>query len=199
MVFKRILVPHDGSKPSEKAVEKAIELSKMLEDSHVILLHVIPELVIPPMIDRPIRSYKTGEVTTMGECYKEMVEEMSDNALKMLEKWGLQCKKDGISAETIASVGTPGDVILDQAKKQNIDVIVMGSTGLRGLSKLRALGSVARRGRMSCSLNTINKIVENYLFLFFAKIIFLLLKACLGRRIFLSLIYPGPRQGLTFL
>jgi nucleotide-binding universal stress UspA family protein len=105
--FKRILVPHDGSKPSEKAVEKAIELSKMSKDSHIILLHVVPGLVIPHMIDRPMRSYKTGEVTTLGEIYLEMVEEMSDNAIKMLEKWKLKYQTAGISAETRSSVGSP--------------------------------------------------------------------------------------------
>jgi nucleotide-binding universal stress UspA family protein len=143
--FGRILVPHDGSIPSQKAVEKAIELSKMSKDSHIIFLHVIPELVIPPMIDRPIRSRKTGEITTMGECYQEMVEEMTDSALKMLERWKVQCETDGISVETKSAIGSPGDVILNEAKKENVEVIVMGSTGLRGISKIRALGSVARR------------------------------------------------------
>ncbi len=145
MSFKRILVPHDGSKPSEKALEKAIELSKMSKDSHIIILHVIPELVIPPMIDRPMRSYKTGEVITLGKIYQEMVEEMSDNASKMLEKWKLKCQSAGISAQTRSSFGSPSEVILNHVKKENIDVIVMGSTGLKGLSKIRALGSVARR------------------------------------------------------
>jgi len=58
------------AKPSQKVVEKAIELTKMSQDSHIILLHVVPELVIPPMIDRPMSSCKTGKITTMGECYQ---------------------------------------------------------------------------------------------------------------------------------
>ncbi|MDQ5869669.1 MAG: universal stress protein [Thermoproteota archaeon] len=44
MGFRRILVPHDGSKPSDKAIDSAIELAKMSKDSHIILLHVIPSI-----------------------------------------------------------------------------------------------------------------------------------------------------------
>ncbi len=59
MGFRRILVPHDGSKPSDKAIDIAIELSKMSKDSNIILLHVIPEMQIPLVFERPIRSHKT--------------------------------------------------------------------------------------------------------------------------------------------
>jgi nucleotide-binding universal stress UspA family protein len=40
--------------------------------------------------------------------------------------------------------GHPSDKILEFAEKHHIDLIVMGSTGLSGFSKLKALGSVAR-------------------------------------------------------
>ena len=46
MEFRKILVPHDGSKTSDKAVDAAIEFAKMSKDSHIILLHVIPEMQI---------------------------------------------------------------------------------------------------------------------------------------------------------
>ncbi|MGA8842052.1 MAG: universal stress protein, partial [Nitrososphaeraceae archaeon] len=75
MEFRRILVPHDGSKPSDKAIDSAIELAKMSNNSHIILLHVIPEMEIPPVLERPIRSRKTGETTTTTEYWKELYED----------------------------------------------------------------------------------------------------------------------------
>ena len=145
MGFRRILVPHDGSKPSDKAIDSAIELAKMSKDSHIILLHVIPEMQIPMVFERPIRSSKTGETTTTTEYWLELYEEIKSSALKMLEKWKLKCETAGISAETRSAVGDPSDVIMKHAEKDNVDIVVMGTTGLRGISKIRALGSVARR------------------------------------------------------
>jgi len=145
MAFKKILVPHDGSKPSDNAVDSAIELAKMSKDSHIILLHVISEMQIPLVFERPIRSHKTGETTTTTEYWLELYEEIKSSALKMLEKWKLKCETAGISAETRSVVGYPSDVIMKHAEKDNVDIVVMGTTGLRGISKIRALGSVARR------------------------------------------------------
>ena len=131
-------------KPSDKAIDIAIELSKMSKDSNIILLHVIPEMQIPLVFERPIRSHKTGETTTTTEYWQELFEEIKTSALKMLEARKLKCETAGISAATRSVVGYPSDVILREAEKDNVDIIVMGTTGLRGISKIKALGSVAR-------------------------------------------------------
>lgn len=144
MGFRKILVPHDGSKPSDKAIDIAIELAKMPKDPHIILLHVIPELQIPLVFERPIRSHKTGETTTTTKYWQEVFEKIKSSVTKMLEKRQLKCETAGISAETRSVVGYPSDAILREAEKDNVDIIVMGTTGLRGISKIKALGSVAR-------------------------------------------------------
>jgi nucleotide-binding universal stress UspA family protein len=42
-------------------------------------------------------------------------------------------------------IGNPAQVIIDIAnKKQKVDLIIMGSTGLKGILKVRVLGSVSR-------------------------------------------------------
>jgi nucleotide-binding universal stress UspA family protein len=42
-------------------------------------------------------------------------------------------------------IGNPAQVIIDIANnKQKVDLIIMGSTGLKGISKVRVLGSVSR-------------------------------------------------------
>ena len=67
MGFEGIPYHIDGSKPSDKAIDSAIELVKMSKNPHIILLHVIPEMEIPPVLERPIRSRKTGETTNTTE------------------------------------------------------------------------------------------------------------------------------------
>jgi nucleotide-binding universal stress UspA family protein len=44
------------------------------------------------------------------------------------------------------SIGNPAEVIIDiPNNKEKIDLVVMGSTGLKGIYKIRVLGSVSRQ------------------------------------------------------
>ena len=47
MVFKTILVPYDGSDMSDKALDKAVEIAKLVNNSKIIIIHVIPEIPTP--------------------------------------------------------------------------------------------------------------------------------------------------------
>lgn len=145
MKFKKLLVPFDGSKASSNAVLSAIELATLSPESHVILLHVVPELQIPLIFERPIHSRRTGEITTTTEYWKEIYQDLKAAALKTLEDSKAKFVSAGISVEARTELGNPSDVIIKHAEHDNVDLIVMGSTGLRGISKIRALGSVSRR------------------------------------------------------
>ena len=167
MLFKKILVPYDGSKPSDRALEQAIELAKLVKsnskdtsndnDVHIILLYVCQEILVPAMIERPMRSPKTGEVTTVSELIKDLNEEVRTNMSKMLnEKKHKYAVKDDVIIETISLAGEgggpPADKRVDFANNQKVDLIVIGNVGLSGLSKVKALGSVSRSvsERASC-------------------------------------------------
>ncbi len=56
MLFKKILVPYDNSKASQDALEKAIELTKLTDTSRLYILHVVPELPLLYLFDRPVRT-----------------------------------------------------------------------------------------------------------------------------------------------
>ncbi|MCJ7600724.1 MAG: universal stress protein, partial [Desulfobulbaceae bacterium] len=53
-------------------------------------------------------------------------------------------KDAGVSGKDITSVGKPADVIIESAKKENAEMIVVASTGKHGIKKV-ALGSVTSR------------------------------------------------------
>jgi nucleotide-binding universal stress UspA family protein len=61
----------------------------------------------------------------------------------MKRKKSVRAKK-GIKAQTKIVVRRPADQILKFAEKEKIDLIVIGSTRLKGLARVRALGSVSR-------------------------------------------------------
>jgi nucleotide-binding universal stress UspA family protein len=50
-----------------------------------------------------------------------------------------------VKIRTVVLVGRPEDKIVEFANRQNVDLIVMGSRGLKGISRfIRGLGSVSR-------------------------------------------------------
>lgn len=159
MVFHKILVPYDSSAASNKALSNAFEIAKMSEESErirkhggvisIILLHVIPEIPVPPsFIGSPLRrlSEKTGERITIREYLKEVYQEMKASAIKMLDQKTREymINIENIKVQPKVTIGLPADKIMDMATEENVDLIVIGTTGLKGVSKIKALGSVAR-------------------------------------------------------
>jgi nucleotide-binding universal stress UspA family protein len=144
-VYKKILVPYDGSEPSDKALDHAVNIAKMSGKSEVILLYVIAEFPTYHFIERPARSIKTGEKTTVSQYLKEVYELMEESANYVLDK-----KKEDIKKTTGLEIGTKlltghiSNSIIDFAAKEKVDLIVIGNVGRSGMSKLRSLGSVSR-------------------------------------------------------
>jgi len=71
---------------------------------------------------------------------------MKASAIKMLEQ---RTGKHTINITNVkmkpeVSIGLPADKILEMVVEENEDLIIMGTTGLTGVSKIKALGSVAR-------------------------------------------------------
>jgi nucleotide-binding universal stress UspA family protein len=107
------------------------------------------------MIERPMRSPKTGGVTTVSELIKDLNEEVRTSMSKMLdEKKHKYAVNDDVIIEATSLVEgrPPADSIVDFANDQKVDLIVIGNVGLSGLSKVKALGSVSRSvsERASC-------------------------------------------------
>ena len=70
---------------------------------------------------------------------------MKADTEKMLKNAIKKCESKGISASFVIEEGDVASKILDFEKKKKITLIVIGSHGLHGISKLKTLGSVSRR------------------------------------------------------
>lgn len=134
--MKKILVAHDGSQSSEKALKKAFEIAKKFHSS-VTVLSVVPELYL-------------GELMEMDRA--RIVETLADEAGKTMAKVRKR-KKEIKSLKTIIRQGNPAEEILSAAEKFKADMIVTGSHGRRGAQKF-LLGSVSSKivDHASCSV-----------------------------------------------
>ena len=112
------------------------------------MLHVVPEIYVPPTLfdrDVNIKSKVTGERLTSQRYLKEYYHEMKSKAKKMLEtKKSKEIEPANIMIRTYVTYGYPSDKILEFSNKHQVNLIVIGSIGLTGFSRIKALGSVAR-------------------------------------------------------
>lgn len=140
MTYKTILVPHDGSKAADKALSHAIQLAR-LSNAKIVIVNVVTEILYPNYI-----SFRGAAVNVKSakDLAKEIYYEMKQVAQKLLDAKKKQCEDNGVSVETTVSYGNVSGSILDLIKSKNADLVVMGTTGLSGISKIKVLGSVAR-------------------------------------------------------
>jgi len=125
---KRILVAHDGSKLSDKALKKAVDVATRFEGSLTVLT-VIPELYLTELSDldrQRIMDALTGETNASLERIRSSLAGKS------------------VEAKTITRQGLPAEKIIETAKKMKVDLIVVGSHGRHGAKKF-LLGSVSSK------------------------------------------------------
>ncbi|HWP12285.1 MAG TPA: universal stress protein [Ramlibacter sp.] len=129
-MFKRILVPVDGSSTALRAVEKAVGLAQAF-GAHIDLVTVVDAY---PFFGA---DYALGQ-----DEFKAAATASSNQALARAEAAvvaaGLPCRRKIIDSHLIH------EGILAAAQDMGADLIVMGSHGRHGIEKL-LLGSTAQR------------------------------------------------------
>lgn len=129
---KTVLHPTDFSPESQNAFQYAYELAER-RDAELHLLHVATFLG-----DDPLRTAFDVSLDE-DEFYKQVHDEADEKMKKLIQT----VEASSVPVRRVHSRGTaPAPVITEYAKKQDIDAIVMGTEGRRGVSRL-VLGSVA--------------------------------------------------------
>jgi nucleotide-binding universal stress UspA family protein len=128
-MYKRILMPTDGSDCSEEAISHGLELAKAL-GAEVTFLYVLDPL--PPAISAEAYSYA---------AYAEsLLEDLRKAAQDALERGLARAAEAGVMAHSKLKERTrPADGIV--ATLGDYDLVVMGSHGRSGVGRL-LLGSV---------------------------------------------------------
>lgn len=151
MTYSKILVPLDSSKPSETALEHAIKIAQMSGVSanttiNVILLHVIQETPVPSSFGVGLlKSKKTGDMISLEQYLKDVALELKVEIKKKIEEKIEKYRNiETVSLESQVLIGNPSDEIIKFANDEKVNLIIMGTTGLTGIKKIMAIGSVAR-------------------------------------------------------
>lgn len=139
---KKILVPYDGSKWADKALKQAIEYAKLLKDSEVTLLYVVPEVHTPPSYDYGMR---LPSVKSTKEYVKELYQKMKSDASEVLIRKKKEFTQAGVpNVQMRVSIGNPVKQILAIATDEKADLIIVGSIGRSGIARFKTIGSVSR-------------------------------------------------------
>lgn len=132
---KKILVAVDGSPLSDKAVEEAVRFAAGIPSQFKSKVYGL--LVLP---NAP-RSTFTDFVPNRPITEKAEWTELKERIFFVIEKIAAEA---GVPLETAVVYGDPAEELIHFAQKEEIDVIVIGSTG-KGFLKRKLLGSVSHK------------------------------------------------------
>ena len=133
MTAQRLLVPVDFSEYADHAVAYAIGLASTL-GARVILLHVMQS---PPW----------GGVAmdvTLPHAYSTFLQHLETEVAHNMQAYVQRVTAAGLVGDMVVVHGVPFQEIVETAKSQQVDLIVMGTHGRTGLHHV-LLGSVAEK------------------------------------------------------
>ena len=143
--IRRILYATDFSKASARALDEAVSLAKQ-NHAELLVVHVI----------EPAGQYAAGEDFGGAELYMKLEEAAEQDAQRSMQKLMGKLKQARVNAKSLLLKGLAHEQIVKAAKSRKANMIVIGTHGRTGLSKL-FMGSVAGRvvSLASCPVVTV--------------------------------------------
>lgn len=128
--YKKILIATDGSDNAKKAIFSGMNLAELL-GAKIYAVCVLPT--------HPSSSMPIGSRMMRWEVPFDVMREEGTKAVNEVVE---VAKINGVDAEAVLLEGHPSEEIIRYAQDNDIDLIVMGTLGKTGLTRL-LLGSVA--------------------------------------------------------
>ncbi len=136
--MKKVLIAVDDSPIAQKIAKTGHALAKAM-DAQSILLHVVSDVPFYSSLNySPVISLD-GLNKAIESVTWQQLEEVASNYLDNLKE-----ALGGQNIETLVKQGDFGKTILETAKEEGVNMIVMGTHNRRGLEKI-LLGSVAQK------------------------------------------------------
>jgi nucleotide-binding universal stress UspA family protein len=130
-LYRRILLPLDGSPLAEQALPHAIAQAE----------HFQAELVLLRVVERLPR---TGGSLSSQATFEQTEGQMKAWACEYLEGIAANIQERGIPVQVVTSLGDPHKTIVKFSETNQVDLIVISTRGRSGLSRW-LMGSVADR------------------------------------------------------
>ncbi len=139
-MIRKILVTDDGTEVSDRAFDTASDIAGPC-NAQIILLHVIDS------IEDPNTTIFKNNTELIEKAKMMNIRTTVDNIWpKRTQKQIKRLGKQNIASESICLTGIAAEKILECANSKKVDMIVMGSSSrLKGISKIKALGSITRK------------------------------------------------------
>lgn len=143
--IRRIVHPTDFSSSSSRALAKSVELAKQ-NKAELLLVHVLAAII----------PYDPGDGYADPSLYIELEKSTRRQAQSSLEALVKKVKRARVKVSSLLLKGTAHDQIVRAAKNRRADLIVIGTHGRTGITKL-FMGSVAGRvvSTASCPVMTV--------------------------------------------
>lgn len=126
-MYKKILIPTDGSGYADEEIDRATKLID--EDGEIIILSVAPKLSTSAFQRRK----------DIKKLNKTFFEEAEDAVKKMESKF-----PENYNVKPMVRCGFPAETITNTAEEEDVDLIVISSSGKSGIHKF-VIGSVAEK------------------------------------------------------
>jgi nucleotide-binding universal stress UspA family protein len=135
-MYENILVPTDGSDTARAAVDNAVDIAEQY-DATVHALYVVD-------VDATSYGLGTEQVDRIRQGHLDEMPEIKKDAEEATNYVAEAAEKAGVAFEEHLRVGEPARAIRKFVEDNDIDLVVMGSHGRSGLSRV-ILGSVAEK------------------------------------------------------
>ena len=133
VMYRRILVPIDGSPTSMRGLKEAIRLAAD-QRARLQVLNVVDELIVLQSLD----AFSMSNTGDLIEGLREAGRKALAEATALTGRHGVKAAIRMLDSRTLRVC----DVIVEEAKKWRADLIIMGTHGRRGVTRM-LLGSDA--------------------------------------------------------
>lgn len=133
-MFRKIMVPFDGSTNAETALQKAVELAA-LTGGEILILTVYRH---HSMLEASFSMVRPADPGNMDDAMRDHAREVADHAKRIAQEAGASQVRAFIKA------GQPARTIIAWSKEKEVDLIVLSSRGM-GSVEGYLLGSVSHK------------------------------------------------------
>jgi nucleotide-binding universal stress UspA family protein len=130
-MYKKIILPTDGSKQANKAAKHAMWIANY-SNAEIIILNVIETSTFSTLHHRKLKKEM-----------KQMLKGEGNKAIEDIEKI-YEKEEYNIKITSLIEEGSPAEKILDLSEKEDVDLIVMGTSGKHNIDRF-LIGSVAEK------------------------------------------------------
>ncbi|WP_286708617.1 universal stress protein [Methanothermobacter sp. EMTCatA1] len=134
-MYRRILIPTDGSEDAMKATRHAFHMARMSR----------ADILAISVVDTSYRKLWDEDISRRLE---EILKKQSEKAISLLKDEFSSQQERGYMTETrldtVILEGNPAEVILEVMEDEDVDLVVMGSSGKHGLDRIIS-GSITRK------------------------------------------------------